>query len=251
MALYNPANVDFAQYHPRMSAASEQTRLLLVEDHLDIAEMVYDLMEQRGYIVDHAVDGVSGLRMATTEHYDVIVLDLMLPGMDGIELCRKLRLEARKDTPLLMLTARDTLDDKVAGLDAGADDYLVKPFAIKELEARVRALVRRRKGKIAPELLQIADLTVDTGTLEVKRDGNPLTVAPIGFRILTVLMKASPRVISRSELEREVWGDVLPDSDALRTHLYNLRKTVDKPFPKALLHTLHGAGYRMADPDVQ
>ncbi|MDH3451327.1 MAG: response regulator transcription factor, partial [Gammaproteobacteria bacterium] len=203
-----------------MSIAPGQTKLLLIEDHQDIAEMVYAFLEARGYTVDHAADGVTGLHLAVTEEYDVVVLDLMLPGMDGIEICRKLRNDARCDTPLLMLTARDTLDDKLTGLDAGADDYLVKPFAVQELEARVRALVRRGQGKITAETLQISDLIMDTATLEVRRAGRTLTLTPIGLKLLAVLMRASPRVVSRRELEKEVWGDVLPDSDTLRSHLY-------------------------------
>ncbi len=223
--------------------------LLLVEDHQDIAEMMYAYLERRGYSVDYAADGVTGLHLAVTNDYDAIILDLMLPGLDGLELCSKLRSDARKDTPVLMLTARDTLHDKVAGLDAGADDYLVKPFEIQELEARLRALLRRRRGQLAPEVLRVADLTLDTGTLKVERAGKSITLTPIGLKILTVLMRASPRVVSRRELERDVWGDILPDSDTLRSHLYSLRKAIDKPFTKPLLHTLHGSGYRLADDD--
>jgi DNA-binding response OmpR family regulator len=170
--------------------------------------------------------------------------------MDGLSVCRKLREEARRDTPLLMLTARDTQQDKISGLDAGADDYLVKPFDIRELEARLRALVRRRRGSIASETLRVSDLSLDTGTLEVQRGGRRLTLTPIALKMLTVLMRASPRVVSRTDLEREVWGDLLPDSDTLRSHLYTLRKAIDKPFDRPLLHTVHGAGYRLADADA-
>jgi DNA-binding response OmpR family regulator len=228
---------------------SKAGSVLLIEDHQDIAEMVYAFLERRGYELDYAADGVTGLHLAVTNTYDVIVLDLMLPGMDGIELCRKLRDEAKRDTPLLMLTARDTLGDKVAGLDAGADDYLVKPFEIQELEARIRALIRRRRGQTTPEALHVGDLTLDTGTLTVKRGGQTLNLTPISMRILTVLMRASPRVVSRRDIEREVWGDILPDSDTLRSHLYTLRKTIDKPFSKPLLHTVQSAGYRLCDLD--
>ena len=230
-----------------MSAQTTNARILLVEDHRDIAEMVGAYLEARGYVIDYAGDGVTGLHLAVVNSYDAVVLDLMLPGMDGLTLCRKLREEAHCETPLLMLTARDTQDDKITGLDAGADDYLVKPFDIRELEARIRALLRRHRGALAPDLLTVGDLTLDTGTLEVQRAGTRLTLTPIGLKLLTVLMRASPRVVSRQELEREVWGDLLPDSDALRSHLYTLRKTVDKPFGRPLLHTVHGAGYRVVD----
>jgi DNA-binding response OmpR family regulator len=223
--------------------------ILLVEDHHDIAEMVGRYLEAAGYVVDYASDGVTGLHLAVSEDFDAIVLDLMLPGLDGIEVCRKLRREAGRDTPLLMLTARDTLEDKVAGLDAGADDYLVKPFEIEELEARLRAMIRRNRGELASEKLSVADLTVDTGTMEVRRDGRLVTVTPIGLKLLLALMRASPKLISRRELERAVWGDIVPDSDALRSHLYTLRKAIDKPFPKPLLQTVQGVGYRLAAVD--
>ena len=230
-------------------AQTKSGSVLLVEDNQDIAEMVYAFLERRGYELDYAADGVTGLHLAVTNTYDVIILDLMLPGMDGIDLCRKLRDDAQRDTPVLMLTARDTLDDKLAGLDAGADDYLVKPFEIQELEARIRAMIRRQRGQMAPEALHVGDLTLDTGTLTVTRRGESLNLTPICLRILTVLMRASPRVVSRGDIEREVWGDVLPDSDTLRSHLYNLRKTIDKPYPKPLLHTVQSAGYRLCELD--
>ncbi len=229
---------------PQQNAA-----VLLIEDHRDIAEMVYDYLESKGYMVDYAADGLAGLQLATDNEYDVLVLDLMLPGLDGIDLCRRLREEARKDLPILMLTARDTLDDKLVGLDAGADDYLVKPFEIREMEARIRALLRRHRGTVADELYEVADLRFDSGSLQVTRAGKTVSVPPIGLKLLTVLMRESPKVVTRQQLEREVWGDLLPDSDTLRSHLYSLRKAIDKPFPKPLLHTIPGAGYRLSADD--
>ena len=221
--------------------------VLLVEDHRDIAESIVDFLEPRGFTVDYAADGLGGLHLAVTQNYDVIVLDVGLPGADGLVVCRKLREEARRDTPILMLTARDTLEDKITGLEAGADDYLVKPFEIRELEARIRTLVRRHRGATALETYRVGDLSVDLATLQVTRAGHALVVTPIGFRLLTALMRASPRVVSRAELEREVWGELPPDSDALRSHLYNLRKIVDRPFDRPLLHTVSARGYRLAD----
>ncbi|MBC8212241.1 MAG: response regulator transcription factor [Gammaproteobacteria bacterium] len=224
-----------------------ESTILIVEDHADIAEMVIDYLESRGFTADYAADGVTGLHLAVTNDYDAIVLDLMLPGMDGIKLCQKLREEARNKIPVIMLTARDTLDDKLAGLATGADDYLVKPFAIKELEARLHALIRRNRGELTQEILSVGDLTVDTATLSVMRSGQDLTLTPIALKILTVLMRASPAVVSRTDLERKVWGDVLPDSDALKSHLYSLRKVIDKPFEQALLHTIQGRGYKIIE----
>jgi DNA-binding response OmpR family regulator len=220
--------------------------ILLIEDNRDIAEMVAEFLEGKGYAVDHAGDGVTGLHLAVTNPYDVIVLDLMLPGLDGLAVCRKLREEAKRDTALLMLTARDTVDDRVAGLDAGADDYLVKPFEPRELEARIRTLLRRQRGTVVSETLRVADLLADTATLQVTRAGQPVRLTPIGLKLLMVLMRASPRIVSRQQLEREVWGDVPPDSDTLRSHLYALRKAIDKPFDRPLLHTVASAGYRLA-----
>jgi DNA-binding response OmpR family regulator len=232
-----------------MNETPKFATVLLIEDHRDIAEMLVEYLEPRGFAVDFAADGVTGLHLAVTNPYDVIVLDLMLPGLDGLSVCRKLREDARRDTPLLMLTARDTLQDKLSGLEAGADDYLVKPFEVRELEARLRTLLRRHRGATTRETCTVGDLTLDTGTLRVTRAGQVLTLTPIGLKLLTLLMRASPRVVSRQQLEREVWGDLLPDSDTLRSHLYTLRKAIDKPFERPLLHTVAGAGYRLAVDD--
>ncbi len=212
--------------------------------------MVYDYLELKGYVVDYAADGVTGLHLAVKNSYDVIILDLMLPGIDGMDVLNKLRTDARQSTPVLILTARDTLDDKLAGLESGADDYLVKPFEIRELEARIKALIRREKGELNSEVLQVGDLTFDTGTLEVKREGQELKLTPIGLKILGILMRASPRVVSRRQIEREVWGDILPDSDTLRSHIYSLRKIIDRPFDKQLMHTLQNTGYKLVDSDA-
>lgn len=225
--------------------------ILLIEDNHDIAAMVGEHLEHSGHEVDFAADGITGLHLAVTEEFDAIILDLMLPGMDGITICRKLRGEAGKFTPILMLTARDTLEDKVAGLDAGADDYLVKPFEIEELDARLRAMLRRASGDVAAEVIRIGDLEVDTGTLQVRRQGKSITLTPIGLKLLIALMKASPKVLSRQALERAVWGDIAPDSDALRSHLYNLRKAIDKPFGQPMLHNIPGLGYRLSKPDAR
>ena len=220
--------------------------ILLVEDHRDIAEMVFDYLETRGFFVDYAADGRTGLRLGLANRYDAVVLDVMLPGIDGLELCRRLREEARLAAPVLMLTARDTLADKLAGFDSGADDYLVKPFDLAELEARLRALLRRARGGVQGETLQVADLSFDTHTLKVARAGRELVLTPIGLKILKVLMQQSPAVVDRRVIERAIWGDLPPDSDALRSHMYNLRKVVDKPFERPLIHTLHSAGFRLA-----
>ena len=221
--------------------------VLVVEDNRNISEMIGEYLESRGFEVDYATDGLDGYRLAVENNYDAVVLDLMLPRLDGIEVCRRLRSEARKSTPVLMLTARDTLDDKLDGLNHGADDYLTKPFAIQELEARLRALIRRERRQVGAEVLAVADLALDPVSLRVTRGGLELQLSPIGLKLLTILMRESPRVVSRQEIEREIWGNSLPDSDTLRSHLYNLRKVIDKPFSRPLLHTVQSAGYRVAD----
>ena len=233
-----------------MNASASHESILLIEDHQDIATMVYDYLEQRGYMVDYAADGVTGLHLAVKNDYDVIILDLMLPGIDGMQVLEKVRLEARQATPVLILTARDTLDDKLAGLESGADDYLIKPFEIRELEARIKALIRRQKGILNPEILKVGDLSFDTGTLQVTRAGQELKLTPIGLKILGILMRVSPRVVSRRQIEREVWGDILPDSDTLRSHIYSLRKIIDRPFDHQLMHTLQNSGYRLVEPNA-
>ncbi len=233
-----------------MTTSPNHENVLLIEDHQDIATMVYEYLEQRGYVVDYAADGVTGLHLAVKNTYDVIILDLMLPGMDGMQVLEKLRMEAQQSTPVLILTARDTLDDKLAGLDGGADDYLIKPFEIKELEARIKVLIRRQKGMLNPEVLSVGDLSFDTGTLQVMRAGQELKLTPIGLKILGILMRASPRVVSRRQIEREVWGDILPDSDTLRSHIYSLRKIIDRPFDQQIMHTLQNSGYRLVEPNA-
>lgn len=224
--------------------------VLLVEDHQDIAELVYDYMEGVGYELDYAPDGEVGINLVAQNEYDAIILDLMLPRKDGLSVCRELREKMGKSTPVLMLTARDTLEDKLKGFETGADDYLVKPFEIEELEARVRVLIRR--GHAAPSVtdaLRVGSIEFDQQSLVVTRDGQELVLSPIGYRLLKILMERSPAVVSRQDIEREIWGDMLPDSDTLRSHMYNLRKVIDKPFSKSYLQTLPGIGYRLCDPD--
>jgi DNA-binding response OmpR family regulator len=222
--------------------------LLLIEDNPDLVENLSDFFAARGHSVDIAYNGLTGLRFALENSYDVIVLDLMLPGMDGLEVCARLR-AAGHDTPLLMLTARDTLSDKLEGFGRGADDYLVKPFALPELEARLSALVRRGRGEAARSLLMVHDLTLDPERLRVERAGRRIELAPIPLRILTLLMRRSPAVVRRSELAREVWGDDPPDSDALRAHVHALRNAIDRGADVPLVHTIRGIGYQLAGPD--
>jgi len=220
-------------------------RILLIEDQRDIAANIWDYLEHRGFVMDHAGDGAIGLRMALDGAYDVIVLDLGLPKLDGLDLCRALR-QTHPDIPVLMLTARDTLDDKLAGFAHGADDYLVKPFAMKELEARIRVLHRRRQLHQG-ELLRVADLTVDPVNQIVERDGQRLALTRAGFVLLELLVRRAPHLVRHAELAQALWGENGGDIATLHTHLSVLRSVVDRPFATRLLHTVHGFGYRIAE----
>ncbi len=221
-------------------------RILIVEDNRDILANLADYLGMKGYSVDCAQDGLSGLHLAATEHYDLIVLDIMMPGMDGYTLCKRLREDARRDTPVIMLTARDQLDDRLQGFRSGADDYLLKPFALSELAARIEAVLRRSQGG-GRRILQVADLVYDLDTLQVSRASKALKLNPIGLKLLAALMQKSPHVLRREVLEEALWGDDCPDSDSLRSHIHQLRQVIDKPFELPLLQTVHGVGYRLAE----
>ncbi|QOC22416.1 response regulator transcription factor [Wenzhouxiangella sp. AB-CW3] len=223
-------------------------RILIIEDNRDIAANLGDFLSDRGHEVDFAYDGITGLHLAVVNEFDAIVLDLALPGMDGLEVCRKLREEGRKETPVLMLTARDQLDDKLSGFESGADDYLVKPFELREVEARL-AVLSRRGQRIKPRELQVGDLVYNLETLTVKRGDQSIDLNPIGLRLLEKLMSASPAVVTRRDLEHHVWGEELPDSDSLRVHIHSLRAAIDKPFGSPMIHTRHGIGYCLVAPD--
>jgi DNA-binding response OmpR family regulator len=223
--------------------------ILIIEDNADIIANLYGYLEPLGYTLDVARHGKAGLLCATTSLYDAIVLDLSLPGMDGVEVCRLLRQEYQLTTPILMLTARDTEQDKVTGFAVGADDYLVKPYSLPELDARLKALVRRARNEHVQVVLTFDELQLDSSLLRVSRAGQVLDVTPTGYKILTALIRAAPKLLTREELAREVWGDEPPDSDALRTHIHSLRRVLDKPFTYPMLLTLPGTGYRLMSSD--
>lgn len=221
-------------------------RLLVIEDNQNLVANLFDYFEARGHTLDAAPDGMTGLHLAKSHHYDVVVLDWMLPRLEGPEVLRRLRNDALSDVPVLMLTARDELPDKIAGFRAGADDYLTKPFALPELEVRLEALMARASGRGRPRVLQVADLRFDLTTLEVSRAGQPLHLYPACRKLLEVLMQSSPAAVSRERLEHALWGDDPPDKDMLRSHIYELRRSVDGPYPLKLIHTLPRVGYRLA-----
>jgi DNA-binding response OmpR family regulator len=221
--------------------------ILLIEDNRDLASNIYEFFQAKGHVMDMAWDGISGLHLAASNPYDVLILDWMLPGLDGVTVCRRLR-EAGKHTPILMLTARDSLNDKILGLNAGADDYVVKPFAMRELEARLLALARRAQVLSGTSVLQVGDLVFNPNTLQVTRGKRTIKLPPISLKILEALMRCSPRVLRRGELEREIWGESVPDSDAiLRAHVHLLRNAVETPEEKPLIKTHRGIGYQISD----
>ena len=231
-----------------MTASIENATVLLVEDHIDLASTTGAFLEDQGFTMDYATDGQVALNLITDQPYDAIVLDLTLPNVDGLDVCRRLR-DAGVGTPVLMLTARDQLDDKLEGFEAGADDYMVKPFEMEELSARLLAMIRRNRGEISDGTMVVHDLEFDTKGMRVERDGKRLSLSPTCLRILKVLMRESPKLVARESLEQELWGDLVPDSDTLRSHLYNLRKVIDRPFEVKLLHTIQGVGFKLAHPD--
>ncbi|GAA3526806.1 response regulator transcription factor [Zobellella aerophila] len=221
-------------------------RILVVEDNQDILVNIVDYLTLKEFVVDAMHNGAAALAQASRAEYDLIVLDLSLPGLDGVELCRRLRQE-QSMVPVIMLTARDTLDDKLQGFDAGADDYLVKPFALSELLSRIQAVLKRSQKQLF-RILRVADLEMDLNTLQVQRQGKAINLNPKCFKLLEILMKQSPRVVSRETLTSQLWPDDPPDSDGLKSHIYLLRSQVDKPFGHPLLQTVHGVGYKLAEP---
>ena len=221
-------------------------RLLVIEDNRDLVANLFAYFESRGHVLDAAPDGITGLHLALTQPYDAVVLDWMLPRMDGPQVLRKLREEGHSDMPVVMLTARDELPDKLAGFRAGADDYLTKPFDLPELEVRLEALLTRVEGRARRRVLEVEDLRLDLDTLEATRAGQAIHLFPAGRKLLEALMWASPAVVTREQLERTLWGDEPPDGDMLRSHVYELRREVDGPFPVKLIQTVPRTGYRLA-----
>ncbi|TJZ78815.1 response regulator transcription factor [Chitiniphilus eburneus] len=220
-------------------------RILIVEDDAEIAGNLYDYLVARGHQVDAAPNGLVGLHLASSHPFDAMVLDLGLPGMDGLSLAQRLRRDAHSPLPILMLTARDTLDDKVAGFDAGADDYLVKPFALREVEMRLRALVKRAQGRVVDQTLQVGALEYDALSGEVRWQGRELALPPKSLRLLAILMAQPGRLLSRAELEAAVWGEEQERSDALRTQIAQLRRALTLPDGRCPLLTIHGRGYKL------
>lgn len=229
---------------------STSLQILLVEDEQNIARNIADHLEQKGHVLDFAERGNQGLALALQNYYDLIILDLNLPAMDGIQVCRKIREAANRHIPILMLTARDSIEDKLEGFDAGTNDYLTKPFSLQELEVRCLALSRRYLLQ-TNDKLEVGPLTLDRKRHTAARDNSPLHLSSMGFRILTILAEAYPQVVSRSELCHKLWGDELTESDALRSHIYQLRSVLDKPFQFPMVKTVFNVGFTLVTEDAK
>ncbi len=215
-------------------------KVLVVEDDIDLATAIIDYMELEDINADYAADGAVGYNLISNNSYDVVVLDLNLPKIEGLAVCERIRAQGI-ETPVLMLTAKDTLDDKLAGFSKGADDYLVKPFEMDELIARVKVLSKRRSGQVAK--LTIKDLEFDLSSREVIRGGQTIRLSPIAIKILELLMRESPNSVSREKIIQTVWGDEQPDSNSLKVHIFNLRKQIDKEGFEPLIQTVPSYGF--------
>ncbi len=225
--------------------------LLLVEDDPDMAANIAEYLERRGWTVHHAATGPLALHLVLGQSFGAIILDRGLPGLDGVEVCQRLRQGLHRHVPVLMLTAADGLAERLAGFAAGVDDYLVKPFALAELQARVTALVRRARRSLpegVDETLRCDDLELCPRTRAVRRGGRAIALTNMGFALLEALLRRSPEVVRRRDLEQALWGDEPPGSDALRSHWFALRNAVDGPFGRPLLHTHRGVGFQVRPP---
>jgi DNA-binding response OmpR family regulator len=227
-------------------------KILVVEDSHNLALNITDFLESKGYLIDYAADGITAFNLVLTQTYDVILLDIMMPGMNGFSVCQKLRDENGISTPIIMLTAKDTEEDKLNGFSVGTDDYLVKPFSLPELEARIIALNRRTKQALTGATnLVVADLVYNPDTMSFTRGDVKLCLKPVPRKILVLLMQNANRVVSREEIEREIWNDNPPESEVLRSHIYAIRCQVDRQSSVNLLHTIRGAGYLIGDTESE
>jgi DNA-binding response OmpR family regulator len=223
---------------------SDSFDILLIEDNADVAGNIIDYLEAVGHRLHYAPDGEAGLREALIAPVDVVLLDLALPGRDGLNVCAEIRRISDRRIPILMLTARDTLEDKLAGFAHGADDYLVKPFPLAELAARVAALAQRPLlGQ--PHRFSVGPLTIDRQARLATREGRTLRLTPLLWKLLLMLAEAWPQPVSREEVTLRLWGEEPPSSDTLRAHVHLLRQVVDKPFDVPLIETVHSFGFRL------
>lgn len=220
-------------------------RILLIEDDYDIAANIQDFLEAARFEVTYASNGALGLHFALESTFDLVILDIRMPGINGLSVCEQLRNGLGLDWPVLMLTAADALPDRLKGFRAGADDYVVKPFELEELLARIRALIRRAGGTKVSSTISVGDLVLDVGRRQATRSGCTLELTNTGFQIIRHLCENYPNVVPREDIEKKLWPDEPPHSDALRSHIFALRTALDKPFEQPMLKTLRGVGYQL------
>ncbi len=224
-------------------------RILLVEDDVKIASFIVKGLKAAGYAVDHALDGEKGLDLALTEPYDAAIIDLMLPKRDGLSLIETIRKEKNR-TPVIILSAKGSIDDRVKGLQTGGDDYLTKPFAFSELLARVQALIRRASGLSEPTHLTVSDLSINLLTRETIRGGRKIELQPIEFSLLEYLMRSAGRVVSKTMIMEHVWNyNFDPQTNVVEARICRLREKIDRDFERKLIHTLRGVGYVLKEKD--
>ena len=217
-------------------------RVLVVEDNKEILSNITLFLETRNYQVDCADNAMTAMHLIGNNQYDVIVLDIMLPGgANGYDICRNMR-QCNNTTPVIMLTAKDSIEERLQGFEMGADDYLIKPFSLQELEARINAVYKRSAGK-DQKVLRLGDLSFNIDTYEVIRQGQHIELNPTLYKVLEVLMRQSPNVVRKETLGSVVWGDDLPESNVLKTTIHMLRKKIDAPFDREMVHTMRGIGY--------
>lgn len=230
-----------------MTGNPKTLRLLIVEDDQSLASSLMEWFELDGHACDYAADGREALALTSRESFDVILLDVSLPYVNGVEVAKCLRMSGNA-TPILMLTARDSIEDRVLGLDAGADDYVIKPFALVEVAARVRVLSRRRTGEVRRMAIGALELSFDEH--QVHREGREIRLSPIGWRLLEALARSSPTIVDPESLSFAVWGDNPPEASNLKVQMFKLRKAVDKPFSTSIIETVKGRGYRLLEKGV-
>jgi len=224
-------------------------RVLLIEDDNNLAQSIVQFLEFNDFHCDHCGDGRQGLALVEANTYDVLVTDINMPGISGYDLCSAIRNKGI-DTPIIMVSALAELDDKLKGFDKGTDDYLVKPFQLKELLARIKSLSRRKSSQT--KLITIDDLKIDLTSHRVSRQDDNIELTPSGWKILITLARAYPEAVNRKDLEHALWGDDTPDSNALKVHIHNLRQKIDKPYGTKLVHSVSGFGFVIrAEPNEQ
>lgn len=228
-------------------AATPGSRILIVEDDATIAGNLFAYFERRGFEVDAAYDGRTALHRLGSTAFDAVVLDVGLPGIDGFTVLNRLRFELGLSVPVLMLTARDDIDDKLTGFEHGADDYVTKPFALVEVEARVRALLARAAGRVGATIRRYGRLTIDARRHEIRVDNTAIRITPKGWSIMEALLRDPGGVVSRADLERALWGDAPPETDALRSQIHLLRKALSEAGYEGI-ETVHGVGFRLSEP---